>query len=317
MNASNSNYKKEEPSIPCFCIPGLQNLEAVKSLLDRVMREFVPIIRNRGFNVLSVSEMCCCNDGLDFKEGRRRKLRKMNNNVWGYNQTTFHRGKQLKSHTIHLRLRHAQDHTRLLSYEDVAGTMAHELAHCVHSPHNKAFYALMDEILEQHAVLMASGLKAQNGDPMLAFGGAGYRLGGNIEKTVSTNEPPASKPFGGGTQGRRLGGDTVFTQWMSPRDAAVMSAMMRQRQKQLRLRGDRCCRPCLVDLVNNTEEYIDPSPLKQKRRRVEKPQVIDLTVGDSEDDVEVESKSTWECQFCTLLNETKETSCQACSTPKP
>ena len=81
-------------------------------------------------------------------------------NVLGYNLTMG------RVNRIHLRLRHAKNHT-FYSYDDIAGTMCHELAHCEIGPHNAKFYKLMDEIMEQHAVYMVRGVVMdQSGFPM-------------------------------------------------------------------------------------------------------------------------------------------------------
>ena len=150
--------------------------EACRQTLERIWKEFEPIIRRRGYNIRSISELCCCGDGLDSQ--RPRPLKKQSDNVWGYNQTTFVRRRgggghqqQTTSHTIHLRLRQPCHHTtQLLPWEDVAGTMAHELSHCVHQNHSKAFYQLMEEILEEHATnqlqSMGSAIYGGSGGPL-------------------------------------------------------------------------------------------------------------------------------------------------------
>jgi hypothetical protein len=98
-------------SIPKLChIPNLPHSDVCEATLKRIQQEFGPIVKLRGYRVLSVSEMCCCGDGLDHAGSRRRKLRKQSANVWGYNMTRFGRP---KTHTIHLRLRDPRDHTRL------------------------------------------------------------------------------------------------------------------------------------------------------------------------------------------------------------
>ena len=146
-------------------IPHLPNSDVASSLLRRIENEFLPIARRRGWNVLSISEMCCCGDGLDARRdrgnlgrgggGRGRRRRPAPSNVWGYNMTTFGGGGvgvggrggggRRKSHRIHLRLRDPTDHSVVLPYEDVAGTMSHELAHCGVGPHSAEFYRLMEE----------------------------------------------------------------------------------------------------------------------------------------------------------------------------
>lgn len=219
-------------------------------MLERVVREFEPIVQRRKYNVRSVSELCCCNDGLDFEPNRQRKLRKSSDNIWGYNQTTWHGGS--KSHTIHLRLRHATGHSLFHVYEDVAGTLAHELAHCEYGPHNDKFYKLMDEILEEHSALMASKITF-NGQSLPSFGGSGYVLGGTTSLQQARQQQSS--------HGYKLGGDTAFTQWMTPKEAAAVAAEARRRQQQMRLRGDRCCRPCTIEIDDdgNAKELKDSS----------------------------------------------------------
>jgi DNA-dependent metalloprotease WSS1 len=266
--AASSDYTSAQPkpgstaqqpfAFKCCHIPTLPNAHQAESLLHRVVREFQPILTRRNYNVLSISELCCCNDGLDFDPtasgGKRRKRRIMSNNIWGYNQTSFGRGRG-KSHTIHVRLRQPSDHARFLPYEDVAGTLAHELSHCEHSDHNDKFYKLMDEILDEHAGLMASQLR-MGGAPMAAFTGTGNalgsftgtgnKLGGGIGNAAANN--PRN------IVGQKLGGDPTFTAWMTPAEAAVAAAEARRRQQQLRLRGDHCCRPCTIDISDGSED---------------------------------------------------------------
>lgn len=346
-NAFSGAQQQSPASLNCFHIPSLPSADEAKALLNRVVAEFEPIVKRRGYNVASVSELCCCNDGLDFQPNRRRKLRKMANDVWGYNQTTQGRGK--KSHTIHLRLRHPTDHARFLLYEDVAGTMAHELAHCEHGPHNEKFYKLMDGILEEHAVIMASKLTS-NGNPMPAFGGNGQRLGGNVSSaagTIHRQQPQLVH------QGYKLGGDNAFQQWMTPQEAAAVAAEARRRQKQLRLRGDRCCRPCVIEIRDDDEEEDKEDETKKSRvtkdrskrpkrseqeddrkmpaagRKKDEPAVIDLSHDSDDESPSTKTKTAattlknpyakqavapWSCRLCTFRNEALDSTCVMCQT---
>ena len=244
---SAKTYHPSENIAPlsCFHIPTLPNSDSAKSMLQRVVREFTPIVHRRGYHVTFVSEMCCCGDGLDFStHKRRRRGRRMGSNVWGYNQTSFGGGRS-KHHEIHLRLRRAASHGNLHDYEDVAGTLAHELAHCEHGPHNEHFYKLMDEILEEHATLMASSMTHQDSS-VPAFGGTGQALGGRV---VSRRGVPSNSRLL--LPGKCVGGDKSFTQYMTPREAAVAAAEARRRQQQMRLRGNNCC---VVELLDSDEE---------------------------------------------------------------
>jgi hypothetical protein len=151
--------------------------------------------------------------------------------------------------------------------------MAHELAHCEHGPHNDKFFRLMDDILEQHAVLMAAGLSRDGGYTMPAFAGSGQLLGSSGGGRPGLL-PPSTRPMAGpptaeqvrnarlrhlqnnkgAPGGRKLGGDGVFSQWMSPAEAAVAAAEARRRMQQLRLRGDRCCRPVAIEVDGDGDD---------------------------------------------------------------
>jgi DNA-dependent metalloprotease WSS1 len=319
---------KSDPSLsisfPIYHLPNLIHEKLARNLLERIVQEFSPIISRRQYNVVSISEMCCCGDGLDFQvnnDGKhRRKLRLMSNNIWGYNQSSSWRNGSHRysssSHTIHIRLRHPTDHTRLLPYEDVAGTLAHELAHCVHSPHNQHFYKLMDDILDEHANLLASQLRYR-GNPIMPFSGSGQTVGSS---TAPLSSNGSGQRLGGGrpaSSGNKLGGDTTFTQWMTPSEAAVVAAEARRRQQQLRLRGDHCCRPCTVaedseSETDGVDEIIPALPqneasnihcvegddkfngiLTQSTNSWENVECIDLTIDDGDEYYSIErSRST-------------------------
>lgn len=262
-----SDNKQAPCSLKCCHIPKLANANQAKTLLGRVVREFEPIVKRRNYNVRSVSELCCCNDGLDFEPtasgGKRRKKRKMSNNIWGYNQITSTR--HGKSHTVHLRLRHPSNHQdRFFPYEDVAGTMAHELAHCEHQNHDKKFYKLMDEILDEHAALMASGVTfgGASSAPVPSFTGSGRTLGGGQKGMAAARKQQQQQA----RPGQKLGGDNQFAQWMTPAEAAVAAAEARRRQQQVRLRGDRCCRPCTIEIDDDSEEEDASTDMKPKAK---------------------------------------------------
>lgn len=279
--STNISHQQQPLPFPVCCISKLPNEKLAETLLQRVVREFVPIISRRKYNVASISEMCCCGDGLDAEPTaagrRRRKRRVMSANILGYNQTSFggrgaNNGND-KTHTIHIRLRHASDHARFMQYEDVAGTLAHELSHCEFGPHNDKFYKLMDEILDEHAALMTSQLR-QGGAPMAAFTGTGQTLGSAFVAAGMGSRLGGSS---GSIQnvrdarGQRLGGDSVFAIWMTPAEAAVAAAEARRRQQQLRLRGDHCCRPCTINVDDEEDEDITTADTIKKNGRIQAP----------------------------------------------
>eukprot|EP00980_Cylindrotheca_fusiformis_P028655 scaffold22634_cov123-Cylindrotheca_fusiformis.AAC.2 len=262
-------------AVPLHHIPTLLSETVCRDTLQRIHNEFYPIIRRRGYNVLSISEFCCCGDGLDYAPAGRRKLRKQHNNVLGYNSTRFGRS---KSHTIHLRLRDARNHNRLMPWEDVAGTMAHELSHCVHQNHGPNFYKLMEEILEgelsellsircwgfqvyshiyasfstEHASLLVQGMGFQpDFKPSVASSATmpvqgGRKLGGsNAGKSRLLDD-----------SGRRLGGDKgLAASSSSLRDAMARAAEARQRQlQQARRLIERAREPCVIEIIDSDDE---------------------------------------------------------------
>ena len=136
-------------------IPDLQHSNDAMAQLERIAREFMPIIQKRGYNIRSISEMCCCSNALEYELGGNRRCvaagEKIAGNdpdqVAGYNGKIINRQGRAE-HVIHVRLRSAHDHNSFMSFDEVVDTMAHELAHCVHEDHGPEFWAEMDAILK-------------------------------------------------------------------------------------------------------------------------------------------------------------------------
>jgi hypothetical protein len=152
-----------DDGITCFRhIPHLPYADIAAAILKQIALEFMPIIRQRGYDVRTVSEFCCCGDGLDYQLGGHRFCigsryyikGHSRSDVGGYNLLEPSRGIP-RVHSIHVRLRSPDNHDLLLPYEQVVSTMAHELAHCIHRHHQWQFHALMQELLEQHATYRA------------------------------------------------------------------------------------------------------------------------------------------------------------------
>jgi len=244
----------------------LPDADRAKAILERLKREFLPIAKARGYTVTSLSEMCCCGDA-----GRRgRGGRLMSNNVWGYNQTSGRRG----TCRISIRLRQPSDHGALIPYENAAGTMAHELAHCVHGNHSAAFYKLMDEIAEQHAEYVARGLVVdKDGFPMggqshtLGGRGGGVRVrnttgsgGGDLRDAVRKAAEERSKrpaPM----QPQKLGtGNGTIDPKLPPKEAARLAAERRA------LLDSKWCLPCneVIEILSDDDESAGDSDSEKK-----------------------------------------------------
>jgi hypothetical protein len=141
----------------------LPRADVAATMLQRLAHDFMPIIRQRGYNVTSVSEFCCCGDGMDYQMGGRslsvrpgqRIAGHESETVMGYNrlvQLSNNRSGNAKKYvsSIHLRLRSPQNHDLFIQYEDVCENLCHELAHCEYHDHGPQFFALMKELQEQH-----------------------------------------------------------------------------------------------------------------------------------------------------------------------
>jgi DNA-dependent metalloprotease WSS1 len=115
---------------------------------------------------------------------------------------------------ICLRLRPPQDATAFLPYNEIVGTMLHELTHNNIGPHNKEFYKFYDSLWDQCEKLLDGGTLP--GVPAEGFEGSGNRLSTGKRPPQSARDRRAAiaaaalkrarfgKIMGGG--GKRLGG---------------------------------------------------------------------------------------------------------------
>jgi len=171
-------------------LKSLPREDEASDILRRIVSEFGPILRNRGWSVLRIFEMCCCGDygKINSKSGKNRRL--MGNNVAGYNTP---RMDGRSSSGIHLRLRRPRSH-ELIPYEEVAGVMCHEIAHNVHGSHSFEFYELMADIEEEwsrYAIrekhLVNKTGKNKSDRAVSYFHGKGHALGGRPGNNAATS----------------------------------------------------------------------------------------------------------------------------------
>src|SRR5690554_2134810 len=162
---------------------------------------------------------------------------------------------------IQLCLRYHSDENTFLPWEDILGTMLHELAHNIRGPHDAQFYKALDDLNNEYDKVVVSGytgegfdaaghrLGAKNG----GFGLGGNRLGGVLgsgpvtagtraaavvaaEKRRQVNEMmlPAGGRRLGCAGGNSLSGSTpkgFWEQWHSPNELAVMAAERRAKDQ--------------------------------------------------------------------------------------
>ncbi|KAH6592472.1 hypothetical protein BASA50_008088 [Batrachochytrium salamandrivorans] len=180
------------------------NVSVAQELLERIAAHVKPIIKSRHFRVGSLEEFYPTNPGL-----------------LGLN---VNRGQ-----VIRIRLRSAADDNRFLEFNDLIGTMLHELTHNVHGPHDAVFYKYLDELFSEYENAMDNG-----------FCPDGNRLGGRqvspeemrknaiaaAEKRLHLNS--IMIPAGG----RRLGVGSELDRIMSPGQLAAMAAERRARDSK-------------------------------------------------------------------------------------
>ncbi|KAK7305234.1 hypothetical protein VNO77_43136 [Canavalia gladiata] len=184
--------------------PGAE--EATK-MLEKIAKQVQPIMSKHKWRVKVLSEFCPNNPallGLNVGAGIHVKLRlRRPNRDWDF-----------------------------YSFDKVLDTMLHELCHNAHGPHNASFYKLWDELRKECEELMTKGVTG-TGE---GFDLPGRRLGGysrqpplsSLRKTALTAAEKRAQlgsllPSGP----KRLGGDSVIMEALSPVQAAAMAAERR------------------------------------------------------------------------------------------
>ena len=161
---------------------GLTNDESAKKLLVTACEVVKPIMMKRSWRVVIVKEFIPRNDRL-----------------LGVN---VNRGMEVR-----IRLREGKNSTRLFPFEDIVGTLLHELVHNKFGRHDKFFYDLLVEI----KIECENGLFHSLADQALT---RELRLGSNLQTTakfIKTKKIP---------KGIRLGGSKTY-KTKSQRDLAA------------------------------------------------------------------------------------------------
>ncbi|XP_027340292.1 uncharacterized protein LOC113853832 isoform X2 [Abrus precatorius] len=163
---------------------------------------------------------------------------------------------------VKLRLRRPNRDLDFFPFDQVLDTMLHELCHNAHGPHNANFYKLWDELRKECEELMAKGITGS----AEGFDLPGRRLGGyswkpplsSLRKTAVAAAEKRKRlrsllPSGP----KRLGGDSVIMEALSPVQAAAMAAE-RRLQDDIWC-GSQSCKDLDLEDVNHefTENLVD------------------------------------------------------------
>ncbi|GAN03547.1 WLM-domain-containing protein [Mucor ambiguus] len=240
-----------------------------------------------------------------------------------------------KGWKINLRLRPHYDETQFLEYQDILGTLLHEMAHIVRGPHDEHFYKLLDELRQETELLMASGYRGEgfySDGHLLGFQSVPRYMSSGIAAKAAEKRLQTSRimlPTGG----IRLGGGGPSTsRHMTPTQAAARAAQKRQLDKvwcggsvvepnsgcDSGASSSAPISPTAVPLSpsdnvtrkrklsSNIPSEMDTQSKKQRRET----SVIDLTTTTLQND-------GWACPTCTFFNGPITLACQICLTERP
>mmetsp|Transcript_22423 Transcript_22423/g.34264 ORF Transcript_22423/g.34264 Transcript_22423/m.34264 type:complete len:255 (-) Transcript_22423:734-1498(-) len=191
----------------------------------------------------------------------------------GYNET------EGSTSRIHIRLRKVQNHNSFVDWNYLVDTMAHELAHCVIHPHNDDFYALMDEILDEHASQIVGG-------NVLGGGKDSRRTTLLGQLAIERERRNAARQLGGTYKGR--------SNPLTPAQAAARAAEYRRRRER-----DDCCHPPRggpgTYTTNNTQSSTSSSATT----------IVSPTNPTN-------GGTKWTCGQCTSINSRRYKGCRTC-----
>jgi len=130
---------------------------------------------------------------------------------------------------IQLCLRYHNDENRFLPWEEILGTMLHELAHNIRGPHDEKFYKALNDLNDEYDKVVASGYRGEG------FDADGHRLGSRGLRPTSGGFGSGFKDLGAGV---RLVGGPVAVEGLvtgGTRAAAVLAAEKRRQKNELML----------------------------------------------------------------------------------
>lgn len=221
-----------------------------------------------------------------------------------------------------------------MEYESIAGTMCHELAHCVVGPHNAQFYKVMQEIEDQYALFLVRGVVLDRQGFPVASDDA-HRLGGRRRVEDRRRALWEATEKRRGLSSSSSNGDYVLgggEKLRDPKEAARLAA-------ERRLRDSQFCLPCdeVIELLGESDEEDDVKISvasifggdRKKRAKYaginsDPNQVIDLTEDEPGQAVmqprlpsilPTPNRMQWACVCCTLINQPAALICEACKAP--
>ncbi|KAI8146888.1 WLM domain-containing protein [Fennellomyces sp. T-0311] len=272
-------------------------------LLKRIAAQVKPIMVKRGWKVVHLCEFFPKNPSL-----------------LGVN---VNRGGK-----INIRLRPHYDDNTFIEYNDLLGTMLHELTHIVRGPHDAVFYKLLDELNDELDELILTGQRGYQ-----PFEGQGNKLGGSLAGDPRTIALIAAEKRRQGQRrmipvgGVRLGGSSSknsLEKALSPVQMAARAAERRirdqmwcggsQQQDHAASSSSSSSSPEVIIIPDDDDNNdiigqkrgranTDAPPAKKPNPSILVPESV-ISVG-------------WVCAACTFENTDLVLACVMCLTAKP
>eukprot|EP00045_Choanoeca_perplexa_P013782 m.157539 g.157539 ORF g.157539 m.157539 type:complete len:330 (-) comp16452_c0_seq11:2195-3184(-) len=239
------------------------NRSAAQELLEKAAKQVLPVMKKRGWHI-----------------GLLVEFFPKNPNLLGLNVN--------RTQKICVRLRPHNNPRGFYPYEDILGTLLHELTHIVRSPHDDVFYKQLDELKDEVEGLMVRerfgiGPAALSKTSVDTFTGQGNTVGGKPPLGSRAADPreAARKAALARNSGRRLGSAST-DDWKKkdPRAMAVEAAVRRRRDQGW-------CANAQAGLIQVQDE-------------------------------DTLAQGHWQCRVCTLIN-TKALApvCEMCGAARP
>lgn len=254
--------------------------DKAKDYLNKLVRLTAPVMKRRGWQVGVLKEFFPPSPGL-----------------LGLNKN--------HGECIMIRLRHPGDETQFQEWQDILGTMVHELTHIQISAHSAEFYELMDVIYSEVELVGddgadRSGNIAESGDfeSEAKFTGKSRRLGGKfgrnvtVEERSSTAAEAAVKRLKYSSMGsiKKLGGDEIVP--LSKDELRRRSLRAAER----RMRDNIAC--------------------GSRENEIEARDVGSDSGNSSSSCKHASSRNEWKCQMCLTMNAIKLIRCSFCTYSK-
>ncbi|CAG8468600.1 2417_t:CDS:2 [Ambispora leptoticha] len=213
---------------------------------------------------------------------------------------------------IRIRLRVAHDNRRFCEFDDLIGTMLHELTHIVRGPHDAEFYKILDNLNNEYDELLKRGYTGEG------FFTVGHRLGGasNVpievarKRALEASEKRRLKDQVMMKGGQKLGGGNLWS-GLSVWEKAALAA-------ERRMMDNVWCGN--EGYSNSGSRKNNKTPTARSKAEKSHPNVIPRLALNPPlippESSAAEDWAEWTCISCTLVNKPLVLQCEVCNTKR-